>query len=89
MFPQQNKNLYSGKNSFKPRNLCRGFKLLTTVAESGVRLVCYVVSVYSAVSRVTYHPTPPGACEASLACTTCHVYVHPHHYDVLPEPLEE
>lgn len=30
-----------------------------------------------------------GACEASLACTTCHVYVHPDYYDKLPEPLEE
>lgn len=30
-----------------------------------------------------------GACEASLACTTCHVYVHPDYYDTLPEPLEE
>lgn len=26
-----------------------------------------------------------GACEASLACTTCHVYVESDHIDVLPE----
>lgn len=26
-----------------------------------------------------------GACEASLACTTCHVYVESDHVDVLPE----
>lgn len=30
-----------------------------------------------------------GACEASLACSTCHVYVDDDYYDKLPEPLEE
>lgn len=30
-----------------------------------------------------------GACEASLACSTCHVYVHEDFVDGLPEPLEE
>ncbi|KAG5853902.1 hypothetical protein ANANG_G00031780 [Anguilla anguilla] len=29
-----------------------------------------------------------GACEASLACSTCHVYVHQDYLDKLPEPLE-
>ncbi|XP_077380164.1 ferredoxin-2, mitochondrial [Festucalex cinctus] len=29
-----------------------------------------------------------GACEASLACSTCHVYVSSGHLDKLPEPLE-
>ncbi|XP_061882872.1 ferredoxin-2, mitochondrial [Entelurus aequoreus] len=29
-----------------------------------------------------------GACEASLACSTCHVYVNTDHLDTLPEPLE-
>ncbi|CAJ1053512.1 ferredoxin-2%2C mitochondrial [Xyrichtys novacula] len=29
-----------------------------------------------------------GACEASLACSTCQVYVSPAHYDKLPEPDE-
>ncbi|XP_061765946.1 ferredoxin-2, mitochondrial [Nerophis ophidion] len=29
-----------------------------------------------------------GACEASLACSTCHVYVSSDHLDTLPEPLE-
>ncbi|XP_026744164.1 adrenodoxin-like protein, mitochondrial [Trichoplusia ni] len=29
-----------------------------------------------------------GACEASLACTTCHVYVPPEYFDKLP-PSEE
>ena len=30
-----------------------------------------------------------GACEASLACSTCHVYVDHRHFDSLPEPKEE
>ncbi|KAK8395053.1 hypothetical protein O3P69_006067 [Scylla paramamosain] len=30
-----------------------------------------------------------GACEASLACSTCHVYVDDAHVDCLPEPVEE
>lgn len=30
-----------------------------------------------------------GACEASLACSTCHVYVQDEYYDKLPEPVEE
>ncbi|TKS68022.1 Ferredoxin-2, mitochondrial [Collichthys lucidus] len=29
-----------------------------------------------------------GACEASLACSTCQVYVSDAHFDKLPEPLE-
>uniref|UniRef100_M3ZTH9 Ferredoxin-2, mitochondrial n=1 Tax=Xiphophorus maculatus TaxID=8083 RepID=M3ZTH9_XIPMA len=29
-----------------------------------------------------------GACEASLACSTCHVYVNSAHLDKLPEPEE-
>ena len=33
--------------------------------------------------------TSAGACEASLACTTCHVYVSDGYYDKLPEALEE
>ncbi|KAH9509002.1 Ferredoxin-2, mitochondrial [Bulinus truncatus] len=30
-----------------------------------------------------------GACEASLACSTCHVYVNDEYFDKLPEPLEK
>jgi len=30
-----------------------------------------------------------GACEASLACCTCHVYVKQEFYDQLPQPKEE
>ncbi|RUS75508.1 hypothetical protein EGW08_016725 [Elysia chlorotica] len=30
-----------------------------------------------------------GACEASLACSTCHVYVKDEYFDKLPEPEEK
>eukprot|EP01101_Sappina_pedata_P008525 TRINITY_DN4751_c0_g1_i1.p2 TRINITY_DN4751_c0_g1~~TRINITY_DN4751_c0_g1_i1.p2 ORF type:complete len:162 (-),score=52.04 TRINITY_DN4751_c0_g1_i1:102-587(-) len=30
-----------------------------------------------------------GACEASCACSTCHVYVDEDHLDLIPEPTEE
>ncbi|ESO86642.1 hypothetical protein LOTGIDRAFT_235266 [Lottia gigantea] len=30
-----------------------------------------------------------GACEASLACSTCHVYVHENYFDKLTDPEEE
>ena len=30
-----------------------------------------------------------GSCEASLACSTCHVVVSEEHFDMLPEPTED
>jgi ferredoxin len=30
-----------------------------------------------------------GACEGSLACSTCHVVVDPTYYDRIPEPTDE
>ncbi|KAF2072891.1 hypothetical protein CYY_005786 [Polysphondylium violaceum] len=30
-----------------------------------------------------------GACECSVACSTCHVYVEPKYYNMLPEPTDE
>eukprot|EP00967_Tisochrysis_lutea_P095388 scaffold139046_cov27-Tisochrysis_lutea.AAC.2 len=30
-----------------------------------------------------------GACEASLACSTCHVILSTEHFDMLAEPVEE
>lgn len=30
-----------------------------------------------------------GACESSLACSTCHVYVEESFFDMLPEAVEE
>lgn len=31
----------------------------------------------------------PGACEGSVACSTCHVILTPEYYDRLPEPDDE
>ncbi|PCH36726.1 ferredoxin [Wolfiporia cocos MD-104 SS10] len=31
----------------------------------------------------------PGACEGSVACSTCHVILSPEHYDLLPEPEDD
>lgn len=30
-----------------------------------------------------------GACEGSVACSTCHVILSPEHYDLLPEPSDD
>ena len=30
-----------------------------------------------------------GACEASLACSTCHVYIQDEYFEKLPDPEEE
>ncbi|KII91520.1 hypothetical protein PLICRDRAFT_38287 [Plicaturopsis crispa FD-325 SS-3] len=30
-----------------------------------------------------------GACEGSVACSTCHVILSPQHYDILPEPSDD
>lgn len=30
-----------------------------------------------------------GACEGSIACSTCHVILSPEHYDLLPEPDDD
>jgi hypothetical protein len=30
-----------------------------------------------------------GACEGSVACSTCHVILSPQHYDLLPEPEDD
>ncbi|KAF8576779.1 ferredoxin, partial [Ramaria rubella] len=30
-----------------------------------------------------------GACEGSVACSTCHVILMPEHYDLLPEPEDD
>ncbi|TFK53224.1 hypothetical protein OE88DRAFT_1793653 [Heliocybe sulcata] len=30
-----------------------------------------------------------GACEGSIACSTCHVILTPEHYDLLPEPSDD
>lgn len=45
------------------------------------------------LSSHSHHSEPPlnftGACEASLACSTCHVIVDEDVYEMLPEPEDE
>ena len=39
---------------------------------------------------MTRHDTRvAGACEGSVACSTCHVILSPEHYDLLPEPEDD
>jgi ferredoxin len=39
---------------------------------------------------VVAKPFPPsGACEGSVACSTCHVILPPEYYDLLPEPEDD
>src|SRR6266571_349539 len=39
---------------------------------------------------MTRHDTHvAGACEGSVACSTCHVVLSPEHYDLLPEPEDD
>ncbi|XP_066129042.1 ferredoxin-2, mitochondrial isoform X3 [Saccopteryx bilineata] len=40
------------------------------------------------MERQTGMRKDPGACEASLACSTCHVYVSEDHLELLPSPDE-
>jgi ferredoxin len=35
------------------------------------------------------HTHVAGACEGSVACSTCHVVLSPEHYDILPEPEDD
>ncbi|EMD37195.1 hypothetical protein CERSUDRAFT_115103 [Gelatoporia subvermispora B] len=37
----------------------------------------------------TYDIDLEGACEGSVACSTCHVILNPEHYDLLPEPEDD
>ena len=49
-----------------------------------VGLMCFITHLsYYFVSLFV------GACEASLACSTCHVYVKEDYFDQLPEPDEK
>lgn len=48
------------------------------------------VSLYFVAKPVEYGADqPPGACERSIACSTCHVILEPEVYDKLPEPEDE
>ena len=36
-----------------------------------------------------HHMCVVGACEGSVACSTCHVILTPEHFDLLPEPEDD
>jgi ferredoxin-2, mitochondrial len=40
-------------------------------------------------SRYFLTQAPIGACERSIACSTCHVILDPAYYDLLPEPGDD
>ena len=44
---------------------------------------------YSQMHNSRYNIEIEGACEASLACCTCHVYVDENYYSKLPAPVED
>ena len=58
-------------------------------------LICVFHNVIGSWTKMLFkyallkYTSPSGACEASLACTTCHVYVHENYGDKLPEASEE
>jgi len=43
--------------------------------------------IFVLTTRVSFPPS--GACEGSVACSTCHVILPPEHYDLLPEPEDD
>lgn len=43
----------------------------------------------STIFPFRYNIEIEGACEASLACCTCHVYVDEKFFDEIPHPNEE
>jgi ferredoxin len=47
-------------------------------------------AVLSFLVHLSYqHEHLAGACEGSVACSTCHVILSPEHYDLLPEPGDD
>ena len=47
------------------------------------------VDIFIVRQTVDNNTTYAGACEASLACSTCHVIVESDHFDALPESTED
>jgi ferredoxin len=63
-------------------NVCRrAAKSLTTFKEIGYPKLTITV--------LAYNSGLAGACEGSLACSTCHVIVDPEYYNKLEEPTDE
>lgn len=68
---------------------------MTVVARNGTRhqvagkIGDNLLYLFHRLQNVNPDTSLEGACEASLACSTCHVIVSPAHFDSLPEPEEE
>jgi len=67
---------------------------VTVVARDGKRHKCRgkvgdnLLYLFHRWQRAEPDVSLEGACEASLACSTCHVILSPEHFDLLPEPIE-
>lgn len=46
----------------------------------------HFASLLPGTTRQTPSFAIPGACEGSVACSTCHVILTPEHYELVPEP---
>ena len=44
---------------------------------------------YTAIDFTRFDVFAVGACEGSVACSTCHVILSPEHYDLLPDPEDD
>ena len=70
-------------------------KWKVNLSHSLTLLLPVIIILHSHIPTHTYTCTlyhthdPLGACEASLACTTCHVYVNDEHFNILSEATEE
>jgi 2Fe-2S iron-sulfur cluster binding domain len=54
---------------------------------SGLRFIIRYASLHPYTFSFSRRST--GACEGSVACSTCHVILSPEHYDLLPEPEDD
>lgn len=63
---------------------------MTYVEKDGTRKTV-IGKVGDDVMRLAQRHSIPieGACEASIACSTCHVYVQEDFYEKIPPPVEE
>ncbi len=63
---------------------------LTFVFADGKELTMEVPNGISVLEAAHKHTVPlEGACEGSLACSTCHVIIDPEWYDLLKEASED
>jgi len=67
-----------------------GDDILSIAHEHDIDLEGTVSPYWLALPFIIYYDTHvAGACEGSVACSTCHVILSPEHYDLLPEPEDD